>query len=329
MMNKLILSFCLLGLIISGGCIQIGGTEEARLTRPVLEKSKSAADDDEQILFETLSLLGKQLVQPVLDSKTLKKRYQEMLESKEQYLARPDSLELVIRYGKRLAFLYRYKESIEVYSKGVKVFPESFSLYRHRGHRYLTLRKFDEAIQDLEKAVFHSRELELLGSMKENSSLYYNIWYHLGLSYYMKGNYDKSISAYKQCLSIADNDDQIVRATDWLYMTYRKIGNEEAAGLLLESIHAKMKVYTNKSYLNRLLMYKGLKNPEDLFDLKMKEISIESLTVGYGVGNWYYYNGQTEKALAIFSKMMESPYWQAFGFIAAEVELANLAKASS
>jgi hypothetical protein len=36
---------------------------------------------------------------------------------------------------------------------------------------------------------------------------------------------------------------------------------------------------------------------------------------------WYLYNNKKEKAKLYFEKIMNSWYWPAFGFIAAEVEL--------
>jgi hypothetical protein len=111
----------------------------------------------------------------------------------------------------------------------------------------------------------------------------------------------------------------LVAATDWLYMTYRKIGNSESANSLLTGINKRMDIMENKSYHNRLLMYKGNKKPSELFDLDQNNADIYLITQGYGVGNWYYYNGQTNKALEIFEKLLESQSWHAFGYLAAEV----------
>jgi hypothetical protein len=48
--------------------------------------------------------------------------------------------------------------------------------------------------------------------------------------------------------------------------------------------------------------------------------TLDIATQGYGVGNWYFYNGQTEKAKEIFEKVIKGKYWAAFGYIAAETE---------
>ncbi|WP_422360379.1 tetratricopeptide repeat protein [Reichenbachiella sp.] len=317
-----------------GSCIQIENTKDTQVKKSIVsDVSNLGAEVVEETEHETVSLLGQKLYPPDLPESVEKKRQALLVTAEENFSNNPDSLDDIIWYGRRLSYLYQYKYAIQIYTLGLNKFPESYKLYRHRGHRYLSIRQFDKAIQDLERAVFYSRnvpiEMEADGLPNRRNiprnSVQFNIWYHLGLAYYMKGNYDKSVSAYKKCISIADNDDMLVSATDWLFMTYRKLGNTEAAQALLEPIKAKMNVIENYAYHNRLLLYKGLKEPEQLFDVKAdKDVSIDDITLGYGVGNWYYYNGDAERAVGIFNQIMDSPYWMAFGYIAAEVELSNL-----
>lgn len=322
-------------LVALASCIPIDNTderdestEEALLFVPV-----EASAPEVKIQFQTTSLLGEKLYPIELKGKTKIKRAETLQIALDNYTKYPDSLEIIIWYGRRLAYMYEYKKAIEVYTKGLDNNKDSYKLFRHRGHRYLTLRQFDKAITDLEKAVFFSRnipiEMEKDGIPNYRNiprhSVQFNIWYHLGMAYYMIGNFDKSVSAYKKCLLIADNDDMLVSASDWLYMTYRKTGNVVAAEALLEPIKRRMNIIENFSYHKRLLMYKGMKQPSQLFDVnKINQVSIDQLTLGYGVGNWYYYNGKTEKAIAVFEKIIESPFWPSFGYLGAEMELANM-----
>ena len=63
-------------------------------------------------------------------------------------------------------------------------------MYRHRGHRYVSIREFDRAIADLEYAatLIEGTEDEIEPDGMPNamnipvSSLHSNIWYHLGLA---------------------------------------------------------------------------------------------------------------------------------------------------
>ena len=45
-----------------------------------------------------------------------------------------------------------FRDAIDVYSRGIARHPGEPRLYRHRGHRYITVRDFDRAI-DLLKSI--------------------------------------------------------------------------------------------------------------------------------------------------------------------------------
>lgn len=291
----------------------------------------SSANLNEEPPYEAISLLGRRLKQPELTAEELAVLEGNLSKARAGFEKYPDSLEFVVWYGRRLAYLWRYNDAIEVYSNALRKFPDSYQLYRHRGHRYISIRRFDDAIRDLEKAAFYMRgiepEIEKDGiPNKLNiplSSTQFNVWYHLGLAYYLKGNYDKAISAYKKCMAFSTNDDLLVATADWMYMTYRKLGNVPAAEKVLAPIKPKMKIVENDSYHKRLLMYKGLIQPEDVLD--PNEIDgIQLATQGYGVANWYLLNGENAKGREILKKVVTGESWAAFGFIAAEVELTKL-----
>ena len=80
-----------------------------------------------------------------------------------------------------------------------------------------------------------------------------------------------------------------------------------------------MNIIENHAYHRRLLMYKGEITPDQLLDVETAS-DLDLATLGYGLGNWHLYNGDREKADAIFRRVTSSPYWPAFGFIAAEAE---------
>jgi hypothetical protein len=48
---------------------------------------------------------------------------------------------------------------------------------------------------------------------------------------------------------------------------------------------------------------------------------LDLATLGYGIGCWHLYNSESEKAKTYFESIVQTPYWPAFGFIAAEAEL--------
>jgi len=105
-------------------------------------------------------------------------------------------------------------------------------------------------------------------------------------------------------------------------MTLRRLGRKDEAAKVLDVVRPDMKISENMVYLNRLLMYKGTYAPEDL--LRTGGSDVDLATYGFGVGNFYLMNGEKDKARAIFEQVMKGPAWQAFGYIAAEAELARM-----
>ena len=45
--------------------------------------------------------------------------------------------------------------------------------------------------------------------------------------------------------------------------------------------------------------------------------------MGYGVADYYLVNGQKDRALELMREVVRGPQWAAFGFAAAEAELAR------
>jgi tetratricopeptide (TPR) repeat protein len=195
------------------------------------------------------------------------------------------------------------------------------------------VREFDKAIADLDAATTLIKgkadviEQDGAPNLKNipRSTLQGNIWYHLALAHYLKADYDKSRIAWLEGLKVAKNDDTRVAKIDWLYMTYRRMGREAEAKSLLEPIKEQMDIIENTAYHKRLLMYKGLVKPEDLLGGPVGGSTlaegVQLATQGYGVANWYLYNGDKDKARAVFEKMLKGGSWAAFGYIAAEADM--------
>jgi tetratricopeptide (TPR) repeat protein len=246
------------------------------------------------------------------------------------------SEENYIWLGRRTAYLSRYNKAIAIFSEGLEKYPNSYRLYRHRGHRYISQRKFDAAISDLEKAVELMKDLPLEIEPdgqpnklnKPLSSTQFNVWYHLGLAYYLKGDFENAEQAYLECLKVSDNDDLITATVDWLYMTYRRQGKVDAATKLLEKITDSMTIIENDSYFKRLNLYKGLLPVDSVLSVNAsnEDVDLALATQGYGVGNWHLCQGDTAQAIQIYERVIGGKHFSAFGFIAAEADLARLQK---
>jgi len=83
-----------------------------------------------------------------------------------------------------------------------------------------------------------------------------------------------------------------------------------------------MEVLENGAYHARLLMYKGLRSPESVLNLNTAD-DVQIATQGYGVGNWYLVNGDVRKAREMFERVLSGKAWTAFGYLAAEADVAR------
>ncbi|MCB0279593.1 MAG: tetratricopeptide repeat protein, partial [Calditrichaeota bacterium] len=176
----------------------------------------------------------------------------------------PDNPEPLIWYGRRMAYTGNYRKAIDIYSTGINKFPTDARFYRHRGHRYISIRQFDRAISDLEKAAElvdgKPDEIEADGLPNARniptSTLESNIWYHLGLAYFVKGKYESALNAYRQGLLVSKNPDMLSATLHWMYMTLRRLNRLEEAVELLEPLETGMDIIENQAYYQLCLFYK-------------------------------------------------------------------------
>jgi tetratricopeptide (TPR) repeat protein len=243
--------------------------------------------------------------------------------------SRDAETEAVIWEARYLGYNGEYRKAIDLLSKRIEEDPKNPALYRHRGHRYLSLRVFDMAIKDLEKAVELIKGTEdvveqdgLPNALNQpTSSLHTNIWYHLGLAYYLTDDFENAQKAYVECINASTNDDMMSAALYWYYMSLRRDGQDEFAGKIIDPIMPEMNIIENDSYHKLLLVFKGEFDPNALLDSEGDALS--NATVGYGIGNWHYINGRKDRAMEIWQSVYDAGNWASFGFIASEAELAE------
>ena len=271
-----------------------------------------------------------------------------------------DEADRYVLAGRLRSNLKAYEEAVEIFTKGLSHYPDCAQLYRYRGHRYITLREFTKAIQDLQQAAelvegkpdemeFYSDVLGkdiihiILGQEERvsdqhqlvddasveatkdlyKSTLKSSIFYHLALAHYLKGEFEDATNIYRKALSVAVDNDMKVATNDWLYMTLRRRNLNEEAKSLIENLGANIHKVIEPSYSRRMKMYQGDLAPDEVLSLDADD-SRNLATQGYGVGNWYLYNGEIDKAKTVFSRVTELGSSDAFGYIASEVELERL-----
>ena len=280
-----------------------------------------------------ISLSGNTLTPPHESEEVTREKQEQLAEAEQTFSNNPADVDHIIWFGRRLAYAWEFDKAIQMFTYGINLYPDNPRLYRHRGHRFITTRQFDRAISDLETAarLAQNMPLEIEPDGQPNSkniplsNLHFNIYYHLGLAYYLTANYEQAAKAYRKCLDYSKNDDLLCATTDWLYMTLCRLSRMSEASQLLDPIKENMTIIENESYHQRLLMYKGLRKPEDLFPGKSGDTNeaLNLITQGYGVANHYFCTGNKDQALDILGKILRLDNWAAFGYIAAEADLAN------
>lgn len=245
---------------------------------------------------------------------------------------------LLVAAGTRVE-LWRYHEAIDLYTKAVEMAPEDWRPYRYRGHRYISIRQFDKAIRDLERA-------------RELAPHSFDVAYHLGLALFLEGRFEEAANEYERCRALANSPDALaldlsqefgedfrtcmeirrspstrVAITEWMYRALRRAGRHDEARKLLDTIAADWTFEENQPYYLLLLFYKELRSEEDLLAPEMLWTN-RFETLAYGVANWHIVEGNTARARELLEEIVRDPYWPGFGRIAAEADLVRMGSGS-
>jgi tetratricopeptide (TPR) repeat protein len=222
----------------------------------------------------------------------------------------PRDVNRIIQLGLAQAAVRQYREAIETLTRGLALAPDNAPLHRERGHRYISVREFARALADLE------RGLRL-------DATDYGLWYHLGVVRYLRGEFGAAAAAFARARPMAPDDNELAGSTDWLWMSLSRAGRRSEAAAVLEKLRDSLQVPAGYAYVQRLRLYQGRLKPEELIGAA-DTADIQLATLAYGIGNWYLVAGDTARARTYFRRAVAGGGWPAFGFIAAEVELARL-----
>jgi len=226
--------------------------------------------------------------------------------------ADPRNVERIIQLGVAQSGARQYREAIQTFTRGLTMAPNDAMLYRWRGHRYLSVREFDRALDDLTR-----------GSRLDSAN--YGIWYHLGIVRYARGDFAAAADAFARAQRRPPDAAELAGATDWLWMALSRAGRAAEAQAMLDRHsypHPDSLAATN-AYAQRLRLYRGQIGPDDVIT-PADTGDIAVATLSYGVGNWYLVRGDTARARPWFERSVRSGGWPAFGFIMSEVELRRL-----
>jgi tetratricopeptide (TPR) repeat protein len=278
---------------------------------------------------EGWSLLARPLIRSVLPDETREAFERSLADAVAAHDANPRDALNAIWVGRRIAYLGRYREAIEWYKDAILEHPHDSRLWRHRGHRYISLRQLDEAIDNLERAVVledgRADRIEPDGlpnaSGIPRSTTQTNIWYHLGLAYYLKGDLEQTVRCYRRYLELSDNDDSWVAGAHWLHIALRRLGRDAEAAELLTGLRVEMEILENESYHDLVMLYAGRLDAAELQGRLDRGDGPSQAALAYGLARWYDDSGDTQRARDAYQRIVAETPWAAFGAIAAEAEL--------
>jgi len=220
----------------------------------------------------------------------------------------PRNVDKIIAVGVAQSGVRQFREAIETFTRGIAIAPNNAMLYRWRGHRYLSVREFDKAMQDLTKGF-------------SLDSLNYGILYHLGIVRFVRGDFAGAADAFRRAQPIAPEAGELAGSTDWLWMSLSRAGRSVEAKAMLDRRPDSLPI--DNAYARRLKLYRGLLSPDSVIT-PADSADVQAATLAYGVGNWYLVRGDTATARRWFERSVRSGGWPGFGFIMSEVELRRL-----
>jgi len=144
-------SLVVLALAVAGAC---GGQAERASADSTTDATTA------QGAPEATSLLGAPLYRRPFPPEQRARLDSNLAVARAAYERAPDNADSIIWLGRRQAYLEQYQEAIRTFTEGIAKHPNDPRLYRHRGHRYLTVREFDKALADLQRAAELARGTE-------------------------------------------------------------------------------------------------------------------------------------------------------------------------
>jgi tetratricopeptide (TPR) repeat protein len=221
----------------------------------------------------------------------------------------PGRVDLIIALGVAQSGALQFRAAIETFTRGLAIAPGNAMLYRWRGHRYLSVREFDQALADL------TRGLEI-------DPTNYGVLFHLGIVRFVRGEFAVAADLFRRAQPVAPNAGELAGSTDWRWMSLARAGRMGEARAMLDQRRDSLPVDPDYGYARRLALYRGATRPGDL--LRDGDDDVAVATLAYGLGNWHLVHGDTASARAMFQRSVASGGWAAFGFIVSEVELGRL-----
>jgi tetratricopeptide (TPR) repeat protein len=239
-------------------------------------------------------------------------QYDKALEAFNQAIALdPKNAEFPLAKCRALAAASRHEQAIPACSESLRLNPDNAEALRDRGHYYLNLGQVEPALADLTRAA------QLAATDR-------GVYYHLGVAYYLKGDFARAAAAYQSCLDNSKAPDTI-ECIAWLYPSLVRAGRKQDAAALLDRVQADPSITGHPAwYLDRLLLFKGARTEAQVAANLNAEGGLSMSSIGYSLGLWHLLSGRPQNARDYFQKAVATNFTPAWGYRCSAAELERM-----
>jgi tetratricopeptide (TPR) repeat protein len=229
----------------------------------------------------------------------------------------PEREDSYIWLGRRLGYLTRNGEAIDVFTEGLARFPDSYKLLRFRGRHLARNRQFERAIADYRRAatlvedvqdsyepdgIINARH-QYLGSYRSN------IHYYLGQTSWAVGDYQATLDGMTRAAAepLVQHADERVATGFWRYLALRKLGRHDEAQALVDAIPDDLELLENHDYYDGVRFFKGTLTEQEL-------LPRAGLNATFGIAMVHLLEGRSDSGEALLQDLIAgSPqgYWPA------------------
>ncbi|MDR1603795.1 MAG: hypothetical protein LBS10_03255 [Gracilibacteraceae bacterium] len=224
-----------------------------------------------------------------------------LAEIEEKMRLTPHDPQLWLEKGLELTAQNLHYEAVEAYSLGLYHDGSQAELLLARGRRYISLRRWPEALADLAAAA----------RLQPDS---FDNWYYQGVTQTLSGDYCRAAAAFERCLPIVRGGDgsNLAPVAVWLWLLYTRLGRRRDAETVIAGVTRETpELAAAPSYRKIALLYKGDAAPEGFIDESQLENGdprgpLYYITETYHLANYYYMHGNTEASNALLRKLKQT-----------------------
>lgn len=227
--------------------------------------------------------------------------------------------------GRRYGYMGNYAKAIEIFTDGMRLFPDSYRLYRYRGYFLIRNYQYDQGIADFKKAE------ELIANDdvtpvqqgipgKSNfspSTFKRNIYYYLAEASMATGDYNTVLDYMDKAVEtnqLKNEDDFLVSTSFYKYMALRKLGRHDDAAALIKNIPNNLNTIEKANYHEAVKFLQGRYSKERFMG--------RADNIGkYAIAMIDHFNNKNEDAAKLLNDITKA---EPKGFWLAEAELTNI-----